>query len=372
MEKKRQANFELLRIVAMFMVVVLHYISHSGTLLQLGVPAGKVQIAATLIEALNIVAVNVWVLISGYFLSETGFKIKRIIILLAQIYFYTLCISFVMMLTGVYTMNQDNSVYKIVQYLFPVESEHYWFATSYVLLYVLAPVLNAGIEKLKRNQLKAVIFGLLVWFSFIKSVVPVVFATDHFGYDFGWFICLYLIAGYVKKYDVTLFYNAKYSLAVYLISVFVIFAAVLALHQINLTTGGFIYFCEVPFHYNFVFCLTGALGIFSFFRFMKIKEGAIANVIRNIAPYTFGVYLLHEHIEIRDRWLVWLEGIFGTVPQDSVIFYILHLILCVVIVFCAGIFVDWIRGIIFLFIKRVMRNTGITRIFDKLDYQLRG
>lgn len=371
MKKKREANFELLRILAMFMVVVLHYLSHADALVKLGVPATRVEIVATLIEALNIVAVNVWVLISGYFLSETGFRIKRIIILIAQIYFYTICVSFVMMATNVYVVHTTDSVYKLVQYIFPIESEHYWFATSYVILYVLAPVLNAGIEKLTRNQLRVVIMGLLLWFSLIKTIVPVVFATDHFGYDFGWFICLYLIAGYIKKYNVVLFYDAKKSLMVYLGSVFIIFAAVMGVYYINLYRGGLVYYFTVPFHYNFIFCLTGALGIFSLFRFIRIKEGRFADIVRRIAPYTFGVYLLHEHLEIRDRWLGWMEGIFGNVPRDSVILFIVNMILCVTAVFVAGVFIDWIRAVIFNYIRRVMRNSGATRLFDRIDISLR-
>ena len=73
-KKDRQLNYELLRILAMLMIVCLHYLSKGGFL---GVPARE-QIsvsgyAAWLIEAFCLVAVNVYVLISGYFggVSET-------------------------------------------------------------------------------------------------------------------------------------------------------------------------------------------------------------------------------------------------------------------------------------------------------------
>ena len=66
--KKRNANFELLRIIAMLMIVVLHYNSHSGALLIPGEPATGVQIFATLMESFCITGVNVYVFLSGYFL----------------------------------------------------------------------------------------------------------------------------------------------------------------------------------------------------------------------------------------------------------------------------------------------------------------
>lgn len=66
--KKRQLNYELLRILAMLMIVSLHYLSKGGIL---GEPARAdmttAGYTAWLIEAFCIVAVNVYVLISGYF-----------------------------------------------------------------------------------------------------------------------------------------------------------------------------------------------------------------------------------------------------------------------------------------------------------------
>ena len=190
----RKPNFELLRIIAMLMIVTLHYNIHADALLQLGVPASKVQIFATVIETFCITGVNVYVLLSGYFLSQTNIKLSRILKLICQVYFYTILISVAMMMVGTYTVGSDDTIYKTAQYLFPISSEHYWFVTAYVIMYVLSPVLNAAVNALSRIQLKTVIIGLLIWFCGIKSLVPVMFVTDHAGYDYGWFICLYLIA----------------------------------------------------------------------------------------------------------------------------------------------------------------------------------
>ena len=368
--KTRETNFELLRIIAMMMVVVLHYISHADTLLKIGVPASGVDVFSTAIESLCIVAVNVWILISGYFLSQSGFKLSRILGLICEIFFYTAVVSLVMMLTGAYTIQSGDSLYKTIQYIFPIESEHYWFATSYVLMYVFAPVLNAGVRNLSRIQLKMCILGLLFWFCFIKSFVPVLFSIDRYGYDLGWFLCVYLIAAYIRKYNVTLFYSAKKSLIVYLASCAVIFAMLIGLHYINYTRGGLIYYSTVPTHYNFIFTLTGALGLFSFFRFCRFRENAVAKAIRYIAPLTFGVYLIHEHIEIRDRWLIWLQNLIGPIPYSSVLLFAWHMVRCVLIVFCAGIFVDWVRMIIFEYLGRVLGETGLFKWIKEWDEKL--
>lgn len=369
-KKKRDANIELLRIVAMLMIITLHFNIHSKALLVLGEPASNVQIFATVLEAIAITGVNVYVLISGYYLSSSKVRLSKVLLLILQVYFYTLLISGAMMFVGAYSVKPEDKLDRALRYLFPISSEHYWFVTAYVIMYVLAPVMNAAVNTLKRKQLKTVIIGLLTWFCFIKSIVPVKFGTDRMGYDFGWFICLYLIAAYIRKYNIVLFRDAKKSALVYLISVVVIAAFSLVFYKINFDTGNFNYYAEVPCHYNFFFALTGALGLFSVFRFMRLKENLLAEVIRIIAPYTLGVYLLHMHFEIADRWVEWIEQIIGDTPLDNVLMFFIHLVVSVLIVFFAGIFVDWIRKYIFNFFGRVLGDTRLFRFIKRVDDDL--
>ena len=66
-------------------------------------------------------------------------------------------------------------------------------------------------------------------------------------------------------------------------------------------------------------------------------------MIRQLAPYTFGVYLLHEHLLVRYEWMRWLQvdavrGSFWFVP---------HMFLCVMIVYAAGTAVDLVRQRLF-------------------------
>ena len=78
MKKDRQMNYELLRIIAMLMIVCLHYLSKGGAL---GDPKQELTTngyLAWLIEAFCLVAVNVYVLISGYFgVDSQNFTIRK-------------------------------------------------------------------------------------------------------------------------------------------------------------------------------------------------------------------------------------------------------------------------------------------------------
>ena len=102
----RQANFELLRIIAMFMVVILHWNTNSGLLLDVGSPVTGAGVWSLVTESVCIVAVNVYVLISGYFLSSCTFSFRRVARVLVQTLFYTVLIPPVLALVGVLSWSE--------------------------------------------------------------------------------------------------------------------------------------------------------------------------------------------------------------------------------------------------------------------------
>ena len=85
----RQANLELLRCVAMMMVIVLHYLGKGNLLISLEeVWLSPAEVTAWLLESFCIVAVNVYMFISGYFLCTSTFKPSRLIRLWLQVCMY--------------------------------------------------------------------------------------------------------------------------------------------------------------------------------------------------------------------------------------------------------------------------------------------
>ena len=101
-ERKRMANLELLRCVAMMMVVVLHYLGKGGLLADLaGESLNVPELAAWLLEAFCIVAVNVYMFLSGYFLSGSSFRLSRLIQLWMQVWLYSVALGLAGALSGV-------------------------------------------------------------------------------------------------------------------------------------------------------------------------------------------------------------------------------------------------------------------------------
>ncbi len=338
MKSKRQANFELLRIVAMLMIIVLHYLNKGELLTDYTTDRTAVNYAAHLTEAFCIVAVNCYVLLAGYFLVESAWKPGRVVSLAGQILFYSVLIPVVLICTGVKPAG-ELSVYDWLAYVLPVETEHYWFATSYLILYLFAPFLAAGIRKMEKKTLQIIISFLLIYYCVWKSIVPATLATDRYGYDYGWFLCLFLVAAYIRLYGLPFLEKRRNAVLFYTLMCLGIFALTAAAAMLADRIPPMRYYMAMPTTYNHILCLLGAAGLFMVFKNLEIPEGRGARIIRWAAPYTFGVYLLHEHLLVRYEWMRWLKV---DMVRGSWLF-IPHMTGCVVIVYAAGTAVDLVR-----------------------------
>ena len=99
--KERMANLELLRIVSMLLVVVLHFIGKSNNHPVLADAEMKAwEYGAWVLESLAIVAVNVYMLLSGYLLAGSTFKVKRLVQLWLQLLFYSAGVGIVAAMFG--------------------------------------------------------------------------------------------------------------------------------------------------------------------------------------------------------------------------------------------------------------------------------
>jgi len=342
MNEKRQANFELLRIVAMLMIIALHYLVKGGIAVPYDKSDSIVNCAAWLIEAFCIAAVNCYVLISGYFMVESEWRPGRVVSLLCQVLFYALLIPCVLIGTGVISWGSMD-IYDWFGCVLPIETEHYWFVTSYLLLYLFAPFLSAGIRQMEKRRLQLLTALLLAFFCLGKTIFPVQLVTDRYGYDFGWFLCLFVVAGYLRKYGIAWLEKRSHAVMGYIVSSLSIWGLSLISHVLGGRIDAFSYYEDMPYTYNHLLCLTGAVCLFYVFKDSSIRQEYTADMIRMSAPYTLGIYLLHEHVLVRYEWMRWLQagrvaGSFRFVP---------HLIGSVMLVYTFGTVVDMARAWIF-------------------------
>lgn len=351
MMKKRIVSIELLRIIAMMMVVTLHYLDKGGVLPLL---TGEVNLngyVAWGLESFSIVAVNVYMLISGYLLVETGFKPGRLVELLCQVLFYTLLIPLVLLSVGVLEPGYFN-LYHLLRDVLPVQMEQYWFITAYVIMYLFSPVLSAAAKSMGKDKLGYTIVALLLFFSVSKTILPVELAIDRSGNDAMWFLCVFLVAAYIRLYGIPFFGEGKgikRGLICYFSGALGIFGLTFVVRMVYLKTGSLDHFIKIGFDYNHVWNLLAALGLFQAFLHWEIAgDSRIGRWICRWAPYSLGVYLCHEQIEVRYLWPKWI----GATGEGSVIFMLLRCIGSVSAVYIVGTLIDWIRACIFKGIRK--------------------
>lgn len=362
---------ECLRNIAMLMVVLLHYLSKGEFLAPLTERMAPNNYVAWFLEAFAIGAVNVYVLISGYFMADSEFKLKKLLKLYATVLFYSILVPILMLIlcillptvkeffvkSGVTLLGiEDLNLYRLIQYVFPVQMKHYWFVTSYMITYMLSPFLVWGAKYLKKKQFEEILICLLVFFSVFKTVLPVKLENDDLGYSALWFICVFLVAVYIRMYGIPFFKNFSRSFLCYLGSVVLIYGFTMLVRNVYFWTGKLSDFVQAPYSYNHVFNLFGAVALFYTFYHIKLSENeSFGKLCVLFGPHTLGVYLLHEHVEVRWVWPKW----FGATINVPTWMLILKCLLTVLVVYGIGIAVDIFRDKIFKKFEKKKGNVPV-------------
>lgn len=361
----RMANLELLRCVAMMMVVVLHFLGKGNLLPDLsGRDMGVTGYVAWLLESFCIVAVNVYMLISGYFLCTSSFKLSRLIQLWLQLWFYSVGFGLIGAFTGILTETPFDTHY-ILTLIFPVSMGHYWFLTAYIFLYILLPYIGRAVKQMSRKQMQFSVGLLFFAFCLLKSILPMRLEMDSMGYDCLWYLCVFLAAAYMRRFGVPFLEKKGRGILLYAVSCLLIFGATMGLRAVYLKTGSFRLMLKMFLEYNHIFPFLAAVGLFA--AFLRLKTGGkLADLAIGVAPYTLGVYLLHENIGFRYSWQSW----FGAKAVSSVPELLLWTLAAVICVFICSILIDVVRAALMKGLHKLFGGIGIYRKITEKIYNI--
>lgn len=324
----RQSNFEIARLVAMFMVLMVH-----ANFMSLGSPTPSdisqnffpsfIRIS---LEELSLYGVNVFIMISGWFTIKT--TVRGLSALLFQVFYFGIGILAVLSLLGI----EQLSFGRLYQILLLHKSG--WFVESYVILYLLAPVINKFCEYASEKDLRNVVISYLIflmiygWIDWSGQIGR--------GYSALSFIGIYLLARYARNY-MKISYGFKLFLGCWILN--------------SIITVIILYF-KLPIiinSYDNPFIIIGALGLIFYFGNLKV---ATSKVINYIAKSTFAVYLFHIYPEIMDRFMIICKNLY---LENSGIICLIKMTVFLLIVYIASIIFDAPR--------RLLWN-GILKLFS--------
>ena len=157
---KRNSKIELLRIISIFLIVLSHYVVHSGANIHdLSFGFNKIILEMSI---LGNIGTMLFVLISGYFLINSDeVKLKKIIHFWLQVFFYSFFIYLLLLLINKETFDIKN----LVLNSFPITFKRYWFATAYFILYLFHPHINKFLNSLsQREHFNFIILGVVIFY----------------------------------------------------------------------------------------------------------------------------------------------------------------------------------------------------------------
>lgn len=296
MKKIRNSNYELLRIVSMFFIVLYHVLYHGGVVNN---TSGIMHLFFYFVMIITMVHVNSFILVSGYYQSESTFKLKKVIELLLTVWFYRV----VIILIGVSLNWFEYGTLRLIFELSPFAVFSYWFINIYLILYCLSPFLNRFIDSMDQKTYKRFLILLFFLFSVLTSIVGANLFDNRRGRSPINFIMLYFIGAYFRKYPISnsrIFgTNTREKNGLIFLGLFILCFC------INFLMGRFsLELCEktgwiqeigylmnnVILAYDNVFVVLGALFYFLYFGTLKIQN----KLINRIAAPVLDIYIIHD------------------------------------------------------------------------------
>ncbi|WP_271813224.1 acyltransferase [Clostridium beijerinckii] len=282
----RSSNLELLRIFAIVMIIAHHYSVHGGW--DIPNELSYNRIIVQLISLGGKLGVNCFILITGYFMINSKFNIKKFSKIIGQVFFYSVAIMLVFKLFGI----SHIGIRETAKSFFPIIFSKYWFATTYVELYILSPYLNKLINYCTEKEYQRLLIILII----ILSVIPT-FTNSLPGIDnLPWFVFLYLVASYIRKYQYNFFDRRKLLLLIFIGSYMLIMISVVIIDLFALKIPDFPFDPTFLREMNSLPMFICSISLFIYFK--KLDMGS-KKIINNISSTTFGIYLIHDNNLVR-------------------------------------------------------------------------
>ena len=282
MNNKRNYYFDILRIIAMLMIIIHHitindfglqsYLNGTGVIL-----SSKQALILMTINSFVIIGVNLFFLVSGYF--KIKFNFKKLISLILEVYIIFDIVTFIGILLNFVPLNKET----ILNLLFPFNQ--YWFLIVYLVLMIISSYLNKLIEYINKDDKKIIIFLLLLFTIYAYKFDNGLIING--GYSLIWAITMYITGGLINKFEI----KNKKGIFLYVISALILTLLAYCLYKfINPKLAWDIY------KYNNILIFIESIGLFIWINSWEfnLENKKTIKFITFLATNTLMVYLLHS------------------------------------------------------------------------------
>lgn len=191
----RNSNFELLRVLAILMIISLHCFRHSADGRVFASHLTFNKFVFILIGSWGLVGVDIFIFISSWFLLDDNGKTNRVN--LAKVIQIIIMVGMYNLLTYMinhFVTGNQVAVNDVIKSMLSALIGQYWFVIAYLLLYIIHPVLNSVINSLCEKTLYHVSFSLFI----LVFVYKYIYGSAPIG-TLSIFISIYFISALIKR-----------------------------------------------------------------------------------------------------------------------------------------------------------------------------
>ena len=190
---KRNSSVELLRLAAMFGIVIIHAFGHGSGLDYewiYSLSEHPETFGHSVLISLGEAGVTIFMFISGWY----GIRVsaRKVITMITMLMFYVI-------LTSLFAGSSIKGI--SLSLLHPWDG--WWFVQSYIIVWILSPFIEAGIEKLTEKQMRIVVLCLM-FYTYIGHFL--VFKMDQ---NTDLLLTIYVVARYLKIYPPHFLYKTR-------------------------------------------------------------------------------------------------------------------------------------------------------------------
>ena len=294
-ERPRDSSIELLRIVAMYLIIAHHLVVNSGLAVCLDWSGGNGRAAwFALLGMWGRMAINMFVLITGYFMCISRLTPRRFLKLFLEIEFYSVAMWGAMCALGYEPFTLSAAFGAMCWFL--VYANRY-FCEGFIWFYALIPFYNILVRGMTRRQHFILLMVLLAFFSGCSTF----FHNTYVYHQVAWFVTVYFVGAWIRLYPSSWMDDNRRCIPALLLSIATVMLCVAA-SAYCMTSPPSVqsnpYFLVCP--ETKLACLV--VAVFAFLVFRNIRLGH-SRAINAVAATTFGVLLVHGANDGMRTWL---------------------------------------------------------------------
>ena len=345
-------NIELLRVISMISILILHFLGNGNVLRNVNYCSINYFITWGL-ECLCFCSINCFALISGFLTN----KKKNVYGSLVYNWITTIFYSFFLAL--IITMALSYPIGNVKNYLFPFFQKYNWYFVSYVIISLFQPIIF-----LYHKYISHYLDIIILLLSFILLSILPVFGIDILHVDTGystiWLLYLYLVGGFISKYIDSCKISRNCLVIVFIGCLFTMLASKIYIgYKTYPLDTNYVFNQLITYNSPTVFIMSLSL----FILILQTKFNFAEKTKKMISFYSkssFSSYIIQVHPML---WPLY-ANCFEFLGKANPLLLITSIIIAVLLSYTIISLIDYLRRIIFKYLKIDSLSSKIARLFS--------